>query len=180
MQLGSVAEMVAAACTIITVLVSVIVVVQQIGERRKTQALLDSERQRARRSDAEAVTAWVETRTSPKGKQTAILHVLNASPRPVFAAYIVPTTYYKRHTSAPILCDVLAPGVDVIEEFTDSAKSLVEGEEAATDIAQRIGVRVRFRDSAGRNWERTVDGRLHERKNNPADFDFNFAPPESA
>lgn len=166
--------MIAAACTIITVLVSVIVVIQQIGERRETQALFESERQRARRSDAEAVTAWVETRTSPRGKQTAILHVLNAAPRPVFAAYIVPTTFYKRHTSVPVLCDVLAPGIDVSEDFTDTARALVNGEGGHKDLAQRIGVRVRFRDSAGQSWERAVDGRLHEHANNPADFDFGF------
>lgn len=177
MEWGSVAEIVAAACTIVTVVGSVLLAVQQIGERRAAQALLESERDRARRSDAESVMAWVETRTSPKGKQTAVLHVLNSSPRPVFAAYIVPTTYWKRHTSAPILCDVLAPGIDVPEDFTEEAKGLVAGEEGNLDIAQRVGVRIRFRDSAGQSWERTIDGRLHEHENNPADFDFNFTEP---
>lgn len=172
MEWGSVAEVVAALCTIITVVVSVLLAVQQIGERRHAQALLESQRQRDRRSDAESVMAWVETRSSLKGKQTAVLHVLNSGPRPVFAAYIVPTTYWKRHTSAPILCDVLAPGIDVPEDFTDEAKALVASEEGKHDIAQRIGVRIRFRDSAGQNWERTIDGRLHEHADNPADYDF--------
>src|SRR3546814_7330254 len=172
MQWGSIAEIVAAVCTLITVFVSVLLAVQQIGERGKAQALLASELERARRSDAEAVTAWIETRTSPRGKQTATLHVLNASPRPVFAAHIVPTTYYRRHNGAPIVCDVLAPGVDVPEDFTEDARMLLEGEGGGTDdIAQRVGVRIRFRDSAGLSWERTLDGRLHERENNPADLD---------
>lgn len=172
MEWGSVAEIVAAACTIVTVAVSVFIGVQQIGERREAQALLISERERARRSNAEAVTAWVETRTSRRGKQTATLHVQNASRHPVFAASIVPRTYYKRRARAPIICDVLPPGVDMPEDFTDSARGLVEGEGGNHDIAQRIGVRIRFRDSAGQSWERSIDGRLHEHENNPADFDF--------
>ena len=180
MEWGSVAEIVAAACTIVTVLVSVVIVVQQVGERREAQSLLESERARARRSDAEAVTAWVETRTSRRGRQTATLHVLNGAPRPIFAAYIVPTTFYKTHAGQPIVCGVLAPGIDIAEDFTESAKTLVLGEEASQDIAQRVGGRMRFRDSAGRSWERSIDGRLHERENNPADFEFQFEPPVSA
>src|SRR3546814_7451588 len=74
MQWGSIAEIVAAVCTIITVFVSVLLAVQQIGERGKAQALLASELERARRSDAEAVTAWIETRTSPRGKQRSEEH----------------------------------------------------------------------------------------------------------
>ena len=74
----------------------------------------------------------------------------------------------------------LAPGIDIAEDFTESAKTLVLGEEASQDIAQRVGVRIRFRDSAGRSWERSIDGRLHERENNPADFEFQFEPPVSA
>jgi hypothetical protein len=37
MQWGSVAEIVAAVCTIVTVVLSVLLAVQQIGERRKAR-----------------------------------------------------------------------------------------------------------------------------------------------
>ena len=176
MQWGSVAEIVAAACTIVTVVISVVVSLQQIRERRDAQAQLLTERERSRWRDAESVSAWVHTRTKANGKQVATIHVLNASPRPVFAVTIIPTTYVRHITSQHIVCAVIGPGIDQTEDFSAAARDLVDLEEASPDIAQRIGVRLLFRDSAGGAWERDIDGRLREREANYSDGEFPGLP----
>lgn len=175
MNWGSIAELVAAACTIVTVVVSVAVAIQQIGERRKTEELLQQERNRARRADADAVSAWIQTVTDQGGSQRSTLHVLNSSPRPIFAVTIIPMTFWKHQRSQRIICAVLGPGVDMTEDFTEEARGMIEFEGGSEDVAQRIGVKLIFRDAAGLSWERGVDGRISERTWNFADDEF---PPE--
>ena len=174
-QWGSVADLVGAAGTIITVVISVAIAVQQIRERRETQELLQNERDRARRSDADSVSAWVATETK-RGRQKSTLHLLNGSPRPIFAVTMIPMTYFEFHRAQRIVCAVVGPGVDLVDDFTADARDLVNFIGGNADVTQRIGVKVIFRDASGQSWERGIDGTLKQRDWNYADDEFPAEP----
>lgn len=70
--------------------------------------------------------------------------------------------------------------MDLVESFDAALKSLVSlhgaPESIIVEASGRVGVKLIFRDSEGRSWERGIDGKLKEREWNFADDDFPAEP----
>lgn len=177
---GSIPDWIAAVGTILAVSVSVSLAAFEIRQRRRSETLLAGEGERARSTDAASVVAWVETK-QVKGKSRSTLRLLNAGRRPVFAITMVPVSYGGFRRGQRIVTPVLGPGMHLDEPFDGEVNDLLAPEHADDhyvhpDPAARIGVKLIFRDSAGLNWERGIDGRLRERDWNYADDEFPGEP----
>lgn len=101
-----------------------------------------------RRQVAEQITAWLQM-----GEQEPItFHVLNSS---TVAAYevIARAVFRKTTTQAVTAFPVLPPG-----EQTNTVEELWDPDHL--DAVYAPGVSLKFRDSAGRAWHRTIDGRI--------------------
>jgi hypothetical protein len=178
MDWGSLPDWLAAIGTLLAVAVSVSIAVYEVRKRREGERLLAAEHLRARQSDAAAVVAWVESKNKRRRPHTT-LRLLNSGTRPVFAVAMIPVVYGSFERGQPWAVPVVGPGVSFDSPFDDALKSLVTLHGAPENILDapdgRVGVKLIFRDSEGRSWERGIDGKLKEREWNFADDNF---PPE--
>lgn len=179
MDWGSLADWLAAIGTLLAVGVSVSIAIYEVRKRQEGERLLAAEHARARQADAAAVVTWVETKQAG-GRKHSILHLLNSGQRPVFAVAMIPVVYGTFERGQRWVVPVLGPGVDLVESFDDALKSLVSlhgaPESIIAEASGRVGVKLIFRDSEGRSWERGIDGKLKEREWNFADDDFPAEP----